>query len=245
MTLNLYDTCCPTCKLTRRRGLLRCCTADATQAVLNPTLMSPTWATSVRASRPSIRYADVHSIKRGQEAVEDPEPTFLEPGLEHWSVISRIRRLGLPRSPMLVRIQQFLDARVCAAFKVARPAHGADLLAQPSSEILKRFGKCRDRRIRCRKVNGLGSPTPTVPTQHDPVRHARTPWRQLLLAYGFSSRKFCPMPTRWQRQVSPSANLCPGRHRKCPASSRPCASVQTRRDRRVLDGRTSVTRRAP
>ena len=74
------------------------------------------------------RYADVQPIKRAQEAVKDPKPTFLEASLEHWVVKSRIPRLGLPRSSMLVRIQQFLDARV-RALKVARPTHGADLLA--------------------------------------------------------------------------------------------------------------------
>ena len=74
------------------------------------------------------RYGDVQPIKRAQEAVEDPEPTFLEASFEHGVVKSRIPRLGLPRSSMLVGIQQFLDARVRAP-KVACPTHCADLLA--------------------------------------------------------------------------------------------------------------------
>ncbi len=74
------------------------------------------------------RYAEVLPIKRAQEAIEDPEPTFLEACLEHWGVIRRIRGLGLPRSSLLIRVQKFLDARVCA-FKVAGPTNCADLPA--------------------------------------------------------------------------------------------------------------------
>ena len=74
------------------------------------------------------RYADVQPIKRAQKAVKNPKATFLEASFEHRVVKSWIPRLGLPCSPMLVRIQQFLDARVRAP-KVACPRHSADLLA--------------------------------------------------------------------------------------------------------------------
>jgi hypothetical protein len=74
------------------------------------------------------RYADVQPIERAQKAVESPKATFLEASFEHRVVKSWIPRLGLPCSSMLVRIQQFLDARVRRP-KVACPTHGADLLA--------------------------------------------------------------------------------------------------------------------
>src|SRR5207248_2645481 len=50
------------------------------------------------------RYADVQPIKRAQKAVKNPKATFVEASFEHGVVKSRIPRLGLPRSSLLVRI---------------------------------------------------------------------------------------------------------------------------------------------
>jgi hypothetical protein len=93
------------------------------------------------------RHTDIQPIKRAQEAVKDSQPTFLETGLEHRVVKGRIPRLGPSRSSLLVRIEQFLDARVCA-LKVARSANRTDLRSQTRGKRLERFVERRNRRVR-------------------------------------------------------------------------------------------------
>jgi hypothetical protein len=152
------------------------------------------------------RYRDVQPIKRAQEAVKEPEPSPLEAGLEHWGVQRRIRRLGLPFSSLLVSIQKFLDSRV-HAFKVPRPANRADLLAKACGQIVERLIERGNGRVGCREIDGIRSPTPTVPPQDDSVRQARAASWQLRLLDRLARCELRPISSRRQQQVGPSASL--------------------------------------